>query len=144
MNDGTIGNNSSNATARAYFDTWQLFNLLWNLAEPYDTGIPFNQICQMYASNGSPVNYGSSAIADFNANRQLALTSSMGRVMMGTVPIDALLLRHGRKQLLLPIHHHLFFYLHAKMVLIYFKDSRLSLQVQERCQAIFLLILFIM
>lgn len=89
MNDGTIGNPSSTANSRANVDTWQLFNLIWTLAHPYDSGSNFNAICQMYTSGGAATNYGASAIADFNANKQLALTKIMGRVMMGTVPLSA-------------------------------------------------------
>lgn len=90
MNNGTIGNASSNATARANTDTWQLFNLLWSLADAYDSGSNFNPICQMYTSAGSATNFGTSAYADFIANNQLALTQMLGNVIMGTVPISAL------------------------------------------------------
>lgn len=89
MNDQTIGNSSSSSITRANQDTWQLFNLMWSLAQPYDTGSNFNAICQMYTSSSVATNYGVSAIADFNANKQLALTKIMGRVMMGTVPLSA-------------------------------------------------------
>ena len=91
MNDGTIGNASSGSTTRADSDTWQLYNLLWTLAQPYDTGSNLNQICQIFTSAGAATNYGSTAIADFNANKSLALTKMMGRVMMGMVPVGALL-----------------------------------------------------
>ena len=91
MNDGTIGNPSSGSTTRANSDTWQLYNLLWTLAQPYDTGSNLNQICQIYTSAGAATNYGGTAIADFNANKRLALTKMMGRVMMGMVPVSALL-----------------------------------------------------
>jgi len=91
MNDGTIGNASSNATTRASVDTWQLFNLIWNSAQPYDSGSNSNPIAQMYTSGGSATNYGVSAIADFNANNQLALTRMFGKVVTGSVPLSALL-----------------------------------------------------
>lgn len=91
MNNGTIGNASSNSTSRANTDTWQLFNLLWNKAQPYDSGSNFNPICQLYTSAGAATNYGANAITDFNANRRLALTQMLGNVIMGTVPISALL-----------------------------------------------------
>ena len=91
MNDGTIGDAASNATARANQDTWQLFNLMWSLGKPLDTGVPFNAVSPMYNSSGITINYGGSAIADFNANNTLALTKSMGRVLMGTAPAATLL-----------------------------------------------------
>lgn len=91
MNDGTIGNGSSNSTNRANVDTWQLFNLLWSLFQPYDTGANSNPIAQMYTSAGAATNYGGTAIADFNANKALALTKMMGQVLLGSVPLDALL-----------------------------------------------------
>jgi hypothetical protein len=93
MNDGTIGSSSSNATARANTDTWPLFNLLWTLAKPYDTGGGghFNPICQLYNSSGSAIDFGSTAIGDFSANDALALTRMFGRVLLGTAPISSLL-----------------------------------------------------
>lgn len=91
MNDGTIGNAMSNATSRKFQDTWKLFNLIWNIAKPYDSGSTFNPIAQMYTSAGSPANYGSTAISDFNANNALALTKAMGKVLLGTVPLADLL-----------------------------------------------------
>ncbi len=90
MNDGTIGNASSNASSRANIDTWQLFNLIWTLAKPYDSGANSNPIATIYTSAGAATNYGSTAIADFNANRQLALTKNMGRVMIGSAPSSIL------------------------------------------------------
>jgi hypothetical protein len=45
----------------------------------------------MYTSAGSATNFGASAIADFNANKALALTRAFGRVMLGTAPISSLL-----------------------------------------------------
>lgn len=91
MNDGTLGNASSNATSRANNDSWQLFNMLWTAFQPYDTGSNSNPICQMYNSSSVATNYGASAIADFNANKQLALTKMMGKILMGTVPASQLL-----------------------------------------------------
>jgi len=94
MNDGTIGNPSSNAITRANVDTWQLFNVMWNLGKPLDTGVPFNAVSPMFNSAGVAINYGSSAIADFNANNALSLTETMGRVLMGTAPFETLLLQY--------------------------------------------------
>lgn len=91
MDDGSIGNALSNASTRANADSWPLYNMLWQLGKPYDTGIPFNPISQMFSSANAHINYGSSAISDFNANNGLQLTYMFGRVLMGTVPINALL-----------------------------------------------------
>lgn len=98
MNDGTIGNSPdtigvSKATARNNADTWQLYNLLWSYAKPFDSGANFNPICQMFTNGIPPVatNYGTSAIADFDAGKLLTLTSMFGKVLVGNVPVDALL-----------------------------------------------------
>lgn len=99
MNDGTIGYSGSNSTARGNSDTWPLFNLIWNVAAPYSASAAgtTNPLAQMYTSAGAPVGYGpnitapSTAYADFIANRQLSLSKMMGKVMLGTVPIAALL-----------------------------------------------------
>lgn len=74
-NDGTIGNASSNATTRANIDTWQLYYLIWTAV-----GITY---APMFESNGTPVTptYGTSAISDWNLNRQLSLTKQLGRVL---------------------------------------------------------------
>ena len=89
-NNGTIGSASSNATTRANIDTFQLFSTLWTLFSPYVTSTT-NPIAQMFNSAGSPVAYGANAWQDFIANNQLAITTQMGEVIMGTVPIAALL-----------------------------------------------------
>jgi hypothetical protein len=72
-NDGTIGSASSASLTRANQDTWPLYNLLWN------------SILNIWA----PVQggRGSSAIADFNANKPIALTENLGRVIAGLNPL---------------------------------------------------------
>jgi len=70
MNDGTIGNASSNST-RANIDTWPLFSMIWTNVGA--TNAP------MFTSAGAPVAYGISAIADWNANRKISLTKTLGR-----------------------------------------------------------------
>lgn len=95
MNDGTIGYNANSMatylpTARNNNDTWPLYNLIWSLFKPF-TGISSNPICPMISSAGASVVYGANAYADFIANKSLSLTKMMGRVIMGTVPINALL-----------------------------------------------------
>jgi hypothetical protein len=71
MNDGTIGSASSSATARANIDTFPLYNMIWNGVT--DTYAP--------VTGGR----GASAIADFSANKPMALTRALGRVFAGTL-----------------------------------------------------------
>ena len=86
MNNGTIGSANSNATTRANADAWPLFNLLWTSFHSYGfAAFP------IYTSAGANSTYGATAIADWNANKQLALTQMMGQVILGTVPVSALL-----------------------------------------------------
>lgn len=67
MNDGTIGSASSGASTRANVDTFQLYSTLWN------------NVSNTYA----PVSTGrgASAYADFVANKTIALTKTLGRVL---------------------------------------------------------------
>ncbi len=101
MNDGVIGLDAMSVTStsmlpgytRANTDTWQLYNLLWNAAQPFDSGSNFNPICPLYTNGGSSLivtNYGASAYDDFTANKALQLTKMFGRALMGTVPMSAL------------------------------------------------------
>ena len=71
----TIGNASSNATARANADTSDLFTLLWNSTT--------NTQLQLYNSSGSPISRGGSAASDFAANNALALPDKRGRISVG-------------------------------------------------------------
>jgi hypothetical protein len=66
-NDGTIGSATSSATTRANIDTWPLYNLIWN------------SVSNTYA----PVTTGrgSSAYADFTANKSMALTKTLSRLL---------------------------------------------------------------
>ena len=96
MNNGTIGNASSNATARANQDTWQLFSLIWNYSLAYDSGSTSNPISQLVNSSGTPINYGASAYADFSANNALTLTKTFGNVIAGSVPVSALLPQYNK------------------------------------------------
>ena len=70
MQNGTVGNASSNATVRANADTQNLFELLW------DT-LPTNQ--PMFSSTGVYQARGGSAAADFALNYQIALPLNEGR-----------------------------------------------------------------
>ena len=97
MNNGSIGNGASSATARANADTFQLYNLFWNAFNQYSTGTSSsgsNAVCPMFLGSTS-VGYGpaisTSAITDFNANKAIVLTESLGRVIQGTVPVSSLL-----------------------------------------------------
>lgn len=100
MNDGLIGltNPGTNTQyTRANSDTWPLFNLLWNMGKSYDSGSTFNPLFQMYSNTAGTLaaaNFGASAYADFIAtspSMAIQLPHSMGQVMLGTVPISALL-----------------------------------------------------
>lgn len=82
MNDGSIGDGSSNSTARANVDTFPLFSQIWNLFNASQTLAP------MFNSSGSPVSYGASATADFIAHNQLSLTRNLGRAMAGALPVQ--------------------------------------------------------
>lgn len=66
-NDGTIGSLTSGATTRADRDTFPLYNLLW--------GNPYAPV-----TGGA----GASAVADFAANKSIALTKTLGRLLAST------------------------------------------------------------
>lgn len=93
MNDGVIALTTPTGLqiSRINKDTWPLYNLMWNIAKPYDTGSNSNPICQMYTALGAATNFGSTSYSDFISNKSLALTKSMGRVFLGTVPISSLI-----------------------------------------------------
>jgi hypothetical protein len=67
MNDGTIGNAASGATTRANADTQALFVHFWTVTAD----------AQCPVSGGR----GASAIADFNANKTIALPKVLGRAL---------------------------------------------------------------
>lgn len=68
MNDGTLGNAASGATTRANADTLSLYTLIWtNTAQ-----------AQCPVSGGVR---GASALADFNANKTIALPKVLGRAI---------------------------------------------------------------
>ncbi|HEV2674237.1 MAG TPA: hypothetical protein VGV37_06810 [Aliidongia sp.] len=71
MNDGSIGNAASGATARANADTQALFTLLWTNVS--------NGNAALQTSAGGAVARGVSAAADFAANRRLVLPAVLGR-----------------------------------------------------------------
>jgi hypothetical protein len=73
MDDGTIGDASSNATSRHNADTLALFTLLWS-----------NANLQLYNSSGGAIAKGASASADFSAHNALALPKSLGRSSIST------------------------------------------------------------
>lgn len=78
LNDGTIGNASSNSTTRANLDTFPLYYLIWTNTS--------NTITPLFDSSGSPVGTrGATAYADYAANYQLSLTKTLARVIAGTV-----------------------------------------------------------
>lgn len=69
----TIGNASSNATARANADTSALYTALWNS----DSNLA------IYTSAGALTTRGASAAADYAANKALALPDYRGRSIFG-------------------------------------------------------------
>jgi hypothetical protein len=90
MNNGTIGNTNSNATSRGNVDCWPLFNLLWQAFQAFNSGSA-NPLAQMVNSSGAAIGYGVNAITDFTNGHAITLTKAMGQVIMGTVPLSALL-----------------------------------------------------
>ena len=72
----TIGNASSNGTARANADTSDLFSLLWTLGDTYGT-------INIYDSAGSESTFGADAATDFAANKAIALPDYRERVSIG-------------------------------------------------------------
>jgi len=96
MNGGTLSNVASTFTniARANADAWQLYNLLWNKFSPYANGTS-NPLGQLITAPNTAVAYGASAYADFIASKALVLTQIMGKVLMGTVPVSAMLIANS-------------------------------------------------
>jgi hypothetical protein len=88
LNGGTIGNVASAANPRNNIDAWPLFNLLWNTFSPYGA-----TVFPIYTSGtqASATTYGTSALLDWNANKAIALSKMMGQVILGNVPMSALL-----------------------------------------------------
>lgn len=74
--DGTIGNAGSLATNRANVDTFPLYQLIYNAVA--DTYAPV-----VGGRTGNAVN-------DFVANKPITLTRTLGRVMAGALPLQAL------------------------------------------------------
>lgn len=72
--EGTIGNASSNATARANADTVALFTALWNDYSALGT-------LAIFTSAGAPSTFGANAAADYAANKALSLPDVRGRVL---------------------------------------------------------------
>jgi hypothetical protein len=87
LNEGTIGLPN---TATFFTNVWPLYKQIWSIAKPFDSGATSNPISQMYTSIGAAANYGTDPYTDFVANKILALTKTMGRVILGTAPIPAL------------------------------------------------------
>ena len=72
----TIGNGSSNATARANADMATLFALLWAVGNTDGS-------LSILTSGGAGSTYGANAAADFAANKAIALPDFRGRVAVG-------------------------------------------------------------
>src|ERR1044071_2703410 len=83
MNDGTIGNASSNAT-RPNVDTWPLYSLLWGAVTSQTGGTNGGGTgyAQLYESTGANVaTVSANAITDWNLNRKIGLTKTLGRAL---------------------------------------------------------------
>lgn len=74
-NDGTIGNTDSAATTRHNVDTWQLYNLIYTQVD--------NGFAPVSGGRTSPGNTTAAALVDFIANKPMALTKVLGRVLIG-------------------------------------------------------------
>ncbi len=79
MNDGTIGSPASGATNRANFDTFYLYKLLWDVTSLAMGGNP--AFAPIQNSAGAPDVRGSSADADFAADKRLQLLYASGTVL---------------------------------------------------------------
>lgn len=73
LDDGTIGDGSSNATSRDNDDTSDLFTLLWTNFD--------NTKCPIFDSGGVASSRGATAAADFAAHKALRLPLVAGRVL---------------------------------------------------------------
>lgn len=88
-NDGTISRVNTVTPpagfllARGNTDTFYLYSLIWNLT----SGNP--NLAQIYDSSGTITTRGGTPNADFAADKQLALTKTLGRVLAGVNPITA-------------------------------------------------------
>jgi len=72
LDDGTIGNSSSNATTRAAPDAFLLYKLIYE-----NTSI---DNCPLYNSSGVAISK-TSLLTDWNANNQIRLPKTVGRVL---------------------------------------------------------------
>lgn len=72
----TVGDASSNATARANADMSTLFAILWAVGNADGT-------LSIYTSAGAGSTYGANAAADFAAHKAIALPDLRGRVAVG-------------------------------------------------------------
>ena len=73
MNDTTIGSGGSGATSRANVDTWPLYMTLYlNVSDTY---------APVTGGRTAPGNTFAAAVTDFTANKPIALTKQLGRVL---------------------------------------------------------------
>lgn len=81
---GNIGNATSGANNRANADCFNLFKAYWEDPEYTYTGATANPSLgqlQVYTSAGAAVSRGANALADWNANRRIAVPDIAGRVV---------------------------------------------------------------
>lgn len=70
LNDGSIGSASSGATTRANSDTYDLYQLMWEIP-----------LCTVQTFAGVDTTKGNSAIQDWSANKRLVLPKVLGRAL---------------------------------------------------------------
>ncbi len=73
--DSTLGNSASNAT-HAFLSTQALYSVIWNKVT--------NTYAPIYNSDGTVSTRGANAAADYNANKSLSLTKTLGRILATT------------------------------------------------------------
>lgn len=84
-NDGVISNSGTFTAptgiyvSRRNIDTWPLFKLIWENVNPV--------FAPIYDSAGTSTTRGGSAYDDWNGNKQLQLTRSLGRALLGLPPV---------------------------------------------------------
>lgn len=103
LDDGTIGNSSSNASNRKNADTENLFTNIWT--ETIDAWVP------IFTSAGVLSTRGATAAADFAANKAISLGFTKGRAIgnMGKGDISSIIssVATGTEQITIPDTNHL-------------------------------------
>lgn len=69
-------------------DSWPLYNLIWNAFSALRVNSTL--LINIYSSAGNLTTYGATSYADWQALKQIALTQTLGQVILGTVPVTAM------------------------------------------------------